>query len=216
MFDQSRLSYILFGLFLVIQTSSSHKSSTVKYDGEFCANDTSLGDPNLIPIDESQARLINKVENGTLYQIGSGEDQVWLVHVYGNTGYDFGYAYGTLLRDQIHKMVPRAWAHFEQEVIDSLKDLKLPLWFEEIIADKGLAFALDIQNDLVKNYLDAEIYNEIRGIADATQMDYKTIVRFHMVAEITRGKFCVYSSLQCRAPNRPRLVLITTRMKCGR
>ncbi|CAF4873694.1 unnamed protein product, partial [Rotaria sp. Silwood2] len=42
-----------------------------------------------------------------LYQVGSGEDQIWLIHVYGNTGYDFGYAYGTLLRDQIHKVLPR-------------------------------------------------------------------------------------------------------------
>jgi len=189
MFHQIRLSYVLFGLFLVIQTTFSHKTGTLKNVGAFCANDTALGEPNLIPIDESQARLINKVENGTLYQIGSGEDQVWLIHVYGNTGYDFGYAYGTLLRDQIHKMVPRAWAHFEQEILDSLKDLKLPLWFEKLVADEGLPIALDVQNDLVKEYLDEEIYNEMRGIADAAQMDYKTLVRLHMLGEITRGRF---------------------------
>jgi len=193
MFDQSRLSYILFGLILVIQTSFCHKISTVKNVGAYCANDTSLGDPNLNPIDESQARLINKVENGSLYQIGSGEDQIWLAHVYGNTGYDFGYAYGTLLRDQIHKMVPRAWAHFEQEVIDSLSKLKLPKWFEDIIANEGLRAALDVQNELVKSYMDEEIYNEMRGIADAAQYDYKEIVQLHMLGEITRGKIYIQS-----------------------
>ena len=154
----------------------------------FAHNDTARGDPNLIPIDESEARLINKVENGTLYQIGSGEDQTYLIHVYGNNGYDYGFAYGTLLRDQIHKVLPRAWAHFEQEVIDGLKDLKLPKWLEDLIADKGLPIALDIQNDLVKQYIDEEIYNEMRGIADAAQVDYKTVVRLHMLGEITRGK----------------------------
>ncbi|CAF3863698.1 unnamed protein product, partial [Adineta steineri] len=110
MFDQNRLFYVLFGLVLIIQTSSCHK--TIKNYGAYCHNDTTRGDPNLIPVDESQPRFINKVENGTLYQIGAGEDQVWLIHVYGNTGYDFGYAYGTLLRDQINKVLPRAWAHF--------------------------------------------------------------------------------------------------------
>jgi isopenicillin-N N-acyltransferase-like protein len=188
MFDQSRLFYFVIGLFLVIQTSSSHKTGSRKNVGAFCANDTTRGDPNLIPIDESEARLINKVENGTLYQIGSGEDQTYLIHVYGSTGYDYGYAYGTLLRDQIHKVLPRAWAHFEQEIIDALKDLKLPKWFEELIAEKGLPVALDVQNDLVKEYIDEEIYNEMRGISDAAQIDYKTIVRLHMLGEITRGK----------------------------
>jgi hypothetical protein len=85
-------------------------------------------------------------------------------------------------------MVPRAWAHFEQQIIDSLDKLKLPKWFEDLIADKGLAFALDFQNDLVKNYMDEEIYNEMRGISDASQMDYKVLVRLHMLGELTRGK----------------------------
>jgi len=191
MFDQSRLSYLLFGLFLLIQTSSSHKNGAIKDVGIFCSNDTSLGEPNLNPIDENQPRLINKVENGTLYKIGSGEDEIWLVHLYGNTGYDFGYAYGTLLRDQIHKMLPRAWAHFEQEIMDALKDLKIPKWLEEIIVNQGLRAGLDVQNDLVKNYMDPEIYAEMRGIADAAQYDYKTIVQLHMLGEITRGKFYI-------------------------
>ena len=187
MFDQSRLCHLLFGLFLVIQISYSHIIGS-KNVGAYCNNDTARGDPNLIPIDESDARLLNKTENGTLYQVGSGEDQIYLLHVYGNTGYDYGYAYGTLLRDQIHKVLPRAWAHFEQEIMDSLKDLKLPKWFEDLVIDKGLSFALDVQNDLVTKYIDEEIYNEIRGIADAAQVDYKSIVRLHMLGEITRGK----------------------------
>jgi hypothetical protein len=191
MFDKNRLYYLLCGLFFVIQISSSHKIDAIKNYGAFCANDTELGDPNLIPIDESEARLISKVENGTLYQIGSGEDQIWLVHVYGNTGYDYGYAYGTLLRDQIQKLLPRAWVHFEQEIMNALKDLKLPEWFEELITDKGLAFALDTQNDLAQNYMEEEVYNEMRGIADAAQIDYQTIVRIHMIAEITRGKLFI-------------------------
>jgi hypothetical protein len=187
MVSRNPLLYLLAGLCFVIHSSSSHKTGAIENVGAFCANDTEIGDPNLNPVDETPARLISKVENGTLYQIGSGEDQIWLAHVYGDSGYDFGYAYGTLLRDQIYKMVPRAWAHFEQEILDSLSKLKLPKWFEELVVDKGLEFALDVQNDLVKGYMDEEIYNEMRGIADASKMDYQTIVRLHMLGEITRG-----------------------------
>ncbi|CAF0778657.1 unnamed protein product [Adineta steineri] len=190
MFDQNRLFYVLFGLVVIFQTSSCHK--TIQNYGAYCANDTARGDPNLIPVDESQPRFVNKVENGTLYQIGAGEDQVWLIHVYGNTGYDFGYAYGTLLRDQINKVLPRAWAHFEEEILKELKNLKLPKWFEDFVVDKGLSFALDIQNDLVKKYMDEEVYNEMRGIADAAQVDYKTVIRLHMLGEITRGRCSLY------------------------
>lgn len=166
----------------------THKTHSRKNVGAFCANDTSHGVPNLIPIDDSPARLVDRVENGTLYQIGSGEDQVWLIHVYGDSGYDYGFAYGTLLKDQIHKVLPRAWAHFEQEILDALKDLKLPKWFEDLVADQGLSVALDFQNALVEGYIDQEIYAEMRGLSDAAQIDYATVRRLHMLGEITRGE----------------------------
>ncbi|CAF1996258.1 unnamed protein product [Rotaria magnacalcarata] len=192
MLDRSRLYYCLIGLFLFTQTSSCHRVNAIKNVGAFCANDTSKGDPNLNPIDKGEPKLINKVQNGTLYQIGSGDDQIYLIHVYGNSGYDFGYAYGTLLRDEVNKVLPRAWQYFEQQIIDSLKDLKLPKWFEDIIADQGLAFALDLQNELVKKYIDEEIYHEMQGVADGAQIDFKTVVRLHMLGEITRGRCSLY------------------------
>lgn len=189
MFDQGRLYCYIIGLFVVIQISSSHHTGAIRTLGAFCANNTKTGEPNLNPIDDGAPRLLNKVENGTLYQMGSGDDQIYLLHVYGDSGYDFGYAYGTLLKDQIRKVLDQAWKHFEQEVMDALKSLKLPQWLEDMIVNKGLAFALDFQNTLVERYMDPEIYNEMRGISDAAQIDYKMVVRVHMLGEITRGKF---------------------------
>ena len=187
MFASSSLVYLLAGLILVIQSSSGHRAGTINNLRAMCGNDSSTGKPNLNPIDDSPPRLISKTDNGTLYQIGSGEDQIWLIHVYGNTGYDYGYAYGTLLREQITKMIPRAWAYFEKQITDDIKFLRLPEWFADIIADKGLSFALDLQNDLVKKYMDKEVYNEIQGISDASKVDYKMLVRLHMIGEITKG-----------------------------
>ena len=188
MLDYSRVLGLAICLFVAVQASLTQLNGWRKNVGAFCHNDTSHGVPNLYPIDESAARFVSKVENGSLYQIGAGEDQVWLIHVYGNTGYDYGFAYGTLLREQIGKVLPRAWAHFEQQIIDGLKDLKLPKWFVDLVVDKGLAFALDFQNALVEKYIDREIYAEMKGIADAAQIDYGTVRRLHMLGEITRGK----------------------------
>jgi hypothetical protein len=183
-------SYFVFlvGLSVFIQTCYTHSIDFYLNNlGAFCSNDTSHGDPNLIPIDDSSATLIRTVENGSLYTVGTGEDQFWLIHVWGNSGYDYGFAYGTLLKEQVMKLITRAWAHFEQQIMEQLDKLKLPKWFEEVIANKGLAFALDLQNTLVEKYIDNEIYQEMRGIADAANIDYYVIRRLHMIGEITRG-----------------------------
>lgn len=178
---------VLIELFLFAQTSYSYGQDYLANLGAFCSNDSSLGDPNLNPIDDSLPKLIRTVENGSLYTVGTGEDQFWLVHVWGDTGYDYGFAYGTLLKEQIAALSPLAWAHFEQRVMKELDKLKLPKWFEEIIANKGLAFALDFQNTLVETYIDKEIYAEMHGIADAANVDFVAVRRLHMIGELTRG-----------------------------
>ena len=103
-------------------------------------------------------------------------------------GYDYGFAYGKLLKDQIAQLQPRAWTHFHQEILDSLASLKLPKWFEDIIITKDLDFALDFQNTLAEAYTDKEIYEEMRGIADAANVDSQAIWRLQMLGEITRSK----------------------------
>jgi hypothetical protein len=191
-FTQS-LSYCLLAVVLSSiessTTTNTHRQKrSIENLGAFCSNDTSHGNPNMNPIDDSPPRFVSQVENGTLYMIGGGEDQSWLVHVWGNNGYDYGFAYGTLLREQIQILIPRAWIHFEQQVLDDLSKLKLPEWFKKIIADKGLAFALDLQNSVARPYMDDEIYEEMRGIANAAEVDFDTIRRIHMLVELTRGE----------------------------
>ena len=187
MFAHSSYLLVLIELLIFAQTSYGYGEDYLTNLGAFCSNDSSLGDPNLNPVDDSAPKLVRTVENGTLYTVGTGEDQFWLVHVWGDSGYDYGYAYGTLLKEQIAALSPLAWAHFEQRVMNELDKLKLPKWFEEIIADKGLAFALDFQNTLVEAYMDEEIYAEMHGIADAANVDYVAVRRLHMIGELTRG-----------------------------
>jgi hypothetical protein len=121
---------VLIELFLFAQTSYSYDGDHLDNLGAFCSNDSSLGDPNLNPIDDGVPKLIRTVQNGSLYTVGTGEDQFWLIHVWGDSGYDYGFAYGTLLKEQIVALSPLAWAHFEQRVMKELDKLKIPKWFK--------------------------------------------------------------------------------------
>ncbi|CAF4319383.1 unnamed protein product, partial [Rotaria sordida] len=67
----------------------------------------------MLPIADDPPRLIRTVPNGLLYQVGVGEDQSWLVHVWGMNGYDYGFAYGTLLSEQIIQFFPKLYAYPE-------------------------------------------------------------------------------------------------------
>ena len=183
------LSLSLFSLIFLSSFPSSFQSGLVKNVSELCIQDTSLGSPNLNAIDDRTAKLVDRVQNGSLFTVGSGDDRIWLIHLWGTTGYDYGFAYGSLLKEQVQQFLPRAWNYFQTEIIRQLKDLKLPKWYERLISDKGLGYALDSQNNFASNYIDNEIYQEMRGIADAAKVDFTTLRRLHMIGEITRGSY---------------------------
>ena len=185
-------------LLLVAGTSVVHGRIPFGKLGSFCNNDTSRGDRNLLPIEQGPPRLIRTIENGALYQVGVGEDQSWLVHVWGMTGYDYGVAYGTLLSEQVQQFMPKVYQYLEQQIIDNLDRIKLPTWLKEIVVDKGMTFALDALNALAEPHMEKEIYEEIRGIADATKVDYKLLVRLHLFGELTRGNLIFDASVSIR------------------
>ena len=185
--EQMKSYWLLVNILLVVETSFALNRFSLENLGSFCVNDTPHGTPNMFPIESSPPRLIRTIENGSLYQVGSGEDQSWLVHVWGSSGYDYGFAYGTLLSEQINQLLPHAYAYLEQEIIDNIDNIKLPKWFKALVVDNGLAFALDVQNTLVHSYMEEDIYNELRGISDAAKIDYTLLVRLHMFEELFRG-----------------------------
>ncbi|CAF1197917.1 unnamed protein product [Adineta ricciae] len=189
-----KLYWFTFLVLSIVKTSSAARGFSFENLGSFCKNDTPQGTPNLLPIETGAPRLIRNVENGSLYQIGVGDDQTWLVHLWGKNGYDYGFAYGTLLGEQIAQFMPKVYAYFEKEVTEKLEHLPIPESLKELIAKKGLAFALDVQNSFVEPYMDEEIYNEIRGISDAANIDYKLLVRIHMFGELTRAHCSYYGA----------------------
>jgi isopenicillin-N N-acyltransferase-like protein len=157
------------------------------------------GTPNRHPIDTSAPVFVRRVPNGELYSIGTKpHDFIHLVHVYGNNGYDFGYAQGQLLAAEINSTLRNAWAYFEWEILQSINDTvnkyRLPPAFVNDIINLGLELALDNQNQLSAPFIDPEIFAELRGLADGSGVDYKFLRRIHYMGEITKGQCSLYGA----------------------
>lgn len=154
------------------------------------------GVPNLIPIDLSEPVFVRRVPNGELYTVGSGDDIVSLVHLYGTTGYENGYAIGMLLGEQVQATLPGAYNYFksqvEQAIAGALNQYNLPQTVLDAVATIGLDALLDIQNAEAAPYMQQHWYDEMQGLSDASGVDYKLIRRLHMFGELTQGDCSFY------------------------
>jgi isopenicillin-N N-acyltransferase-like protein len=157
------------------------------------------GAPNLFPVDTSDPVFVARVPNGELYTVGTvGKDFTYLLHVYGNNGYDFGYAAGQLLGPQMNATLSTAWAYFVDQIEGVINGTghryNIPQYWIDKIATLGLEAALDLQNDLSAPFMDNQIFAEMRGISDATGLSYDMIRRIHLIGEITRGSCSLYGA----------------------
>ena len=178
-------------LLLVAQTSNA----------AFCNLNSNQSSPmNNNTIDLSNPVFVKSVANGELYTVGNAQNQIHLLHLYGNNGYDFGYAAGQLLGDMAKDTLNTAWSYFESQILRAINGTgipskyNLPPWLVDLIATVGLEAALDLQNEESRPFIDPEIYREMKGISDATGVDYNQIIRIHLVGEITRGSCSLYGA----------------------
>jgi isopenicillin-N N-acyltransferase like protein len=157
------------------------------------------GPPNNFPINTSDPVFIARVPNGELFSLGSnGTDFTFVLHVYGNSGYDFGYAAGQLLKKEMTHVLNNAWGYFLSQIEDQINGIahhyNISQQIVDLISEIGLEAALDLQNDLAAQFVNPEIYAEMQGIADATSLSYDMIRRIHMIGEITRGACSLYGA----------------------
>lgn len=150
------------------------------------------GPPNNFPVDTSEPVFIARVHNGELYSVGTnGTDFTYLLHVYGENGYDFGYAAGSLLKAQMTHVLTNAWNYFLTQIEEQISGIahhyNISQEVVDLISEIGLEAALDLQNDLAEQFVNPEIYLEMQGLADSTSLSYDMIRRIHMIGEITRG-----------------------------
>jgi hypothetical protein len=54
--------------------------------------------------------------NAKLYTVGSGDDQIYIVHLWG-TPYQMGYAHGLLVKDRMIGLVDTFWTYMEKQIV---------------------------------------------------------------------------------------------------
>jgi len=147
--------------------------------------------PNLNPIITTPPTFLKSTTNGKLYQIQPGTTKISVVHVWG-TPYQMGYAYGTLLKDQLNTFLPSLWSYMESQVDQVLQSL--PPWLQNILANLGLDAALDVTWEITKDFTGPYFFEELHGIADASGVSYDMAVRVHMIGELTKGACSMYGA----------------------
>ncbi len=81
------------------------------------------GEYNTHDILRDEPRFVSSVPNGKRFVIGSGYDKINIVHVYGGTPYDMGYALGKLMSEDLQRLVPEYFAYLDNKVEDMIKKL---------------------------------------------------------------------------------------------
>lgn len=157
----------------------------------FCSGKPHENNPNAFPI-ATDYTFVRSTKNAKLYMAGSGDDAFKVAHVWGASGYEYGLAYGEILKDDIAPLLSTAWSYFESQIVQGLD--KLPKWFADIVASKGLAVALDFQNMLVQKHVNPEYYAEMKGIAESAGVEYQQLVRISLIGEITRGRCSMFGA----------------------
>jgi hypothetical protein len=81
------------------------------------------GQLNTNEILRDEPHFINSIPNGKHFVVGQGYDKINIVHVYGNTPYDMGYALGKLMSEDLKQLVPEYFAYLDNKVEDIIKIL---------------------------------------------------------------------------------------------
>jgi hypothetical protein len=152
------------------------------------------GPTNDFPIFDGHSNLqyLRSVPNGKLYTInvpnsGAGTNSsFYVVHVWG-TGYEMGFAQGSLLKDESNEFISSCWEYLEQQITSGPYIDALPTWLADMIADVGLDAALEATELLTSYYTPTYFYDEFRGLSDASGVEYQRIVNLHMIASLTQG-----------------------------
>ena len=151
--------------------------------------------PNLNHIYTSAPTFVKSVTNASLYHVGDGEDQISVVHLWGNA-YQRGYAHGLLMKNDTAAFYARVYPYFEQTILQAVNGSVpwLPKGIAKWIAKVGLGVALDLTYDVTEKYTGQWFKDEMKGLADGSGVDEKYIRRVHMIGELTQGHCSMYGA----------------------
>lgn len=174
-------------------------------EGAWCNDQSNVtGPPNNFPIIQQPPKLLGTVANGKLFQVGDPFDKdtggayTYVLHLYGSDPYQWGFAQGTLLKNEVTAVLTTAWAYFksqvEQAINGTANQYDIPQSVVQWLAEVGLEAALDYQYDQSLPFIDPNIFTEMKGLSDASGLDYDTVRRIHFIGEITKGRCSFYGA----------------------
>jgi isopenicillin-N N-acyltransferase-like protein len=173
-----------FGLFVAVTALVLGLQSA---EAAYCNGSPDPGErTNDYPIFDAKLRHIRSVKNAMLFEAGPPNATFPVVHLWG-TPYEVGYAQGELIGPMIKEFVYRTWQYLSVEMLEELDDLPIPEFAKKLIVQKGLDRALDWTRDTTAAFTPQAYYDEVRGIADATGMDYDLLYRLQMFPELTKA-----------------------------
>jgi len=141
--------------------------------------------PNNFGYVPAEPQFISSVEYGKLYTVGPQNQHLYLVHLYGDP-YQMGFAHGTLLREQIITFITEVWQYVESEVpLDTVYPELVNYTVEE---------ALALQAAATRPYTPDYWYEEMQGLSDATGIPFESILRIHMLPELTKGSCSMFGA----------------------
>jgi len=151
----------------------------------FCAGPTTCtGKPNMLAINENDLVFVSQVPNAKLYTTHNIDPPISVVHLYG-TPYEMGYAQGQILKPYITNLVPAVYSFIEDQIGREINFL--PQWLKDIIEVEGLDAALELTYYATRDYTPAYFFDELKGLSDASGIDYQTVVNIHMFPELIQA-----------------------------
>jgi hypothetical protein len=145
--------------------------------GAYCNGSPDAGErTNDFPIYDEKLRYIKSVKNAMLFEAGPLNATFPVVHVWGNA-YEVGYAQGILIPEQIKAFVYGTWKYLSVEMLEALDDYDMPEFAKKLIVQKGLDRALDWTSEMTAPFTPQDYYDEVRGLSDATGIDYDLLYR---------------------------------------
>lgn len=144
------------------------------------------------PIWSGQSTLIKKHQYGELHQIGTGSNQMKLLHVFGSM-YQMGLAQGTLLKEDLNVFIQELWEYIEKQVEDGIPK-KIPSFLKKGVANFAIGTVLDLNYEITLPFTNKKYYEEMRGISDGSGVDFKYLRRIHMIGELTKGACSMFGA----------------------
>lgn len=141
---------------------------------------------NTLPIVDERLKFRGQIKNAMHFQAGPENAVFDVVHLWG-TPYEMGFAQGSLMKRQVVEFISKTWTYLSEELATSFPGDHLSPAMKEFITQKGIDRALDWTAKVTAPFTSQDIFDEIRGLADATGLSYDLVLRLNMFPELSKA-----------------------------